>query len=197
MKEATQDLKLVIRGQEVTIPKEDYYFTEDGEVPVIRHAPLKRLAKQFGVRVTRTILEFPPVVTPDGIYVAHRAFGVDEDGVETSAVGEANPYNLEAGIASQYPVIMSNKRAEDRLLIALLGLEGKVYSESEIPQTAVSEPEEELKFTFGKYAGKTPREVLESGPDGKQYLQWFANTFEAKNSKQKKLQDITRKLLSA
>lgn len=198
MQETQKDLELVVKGKKVTIPKDDHYFTEDGRTPVIKHAPLKRLAKHFGVGVDRVVLEFSPIYTPEGMWVSHRAFGRDENGHEVSAIGEASPYNTE-GIALQYPIIMSNKRAEDRLLIALLDLEGVVYSENEIPeannQGAVApNPANADLFTFGrKHPGKTIDEVIAVD---RQYAEWFATKFQARNPKDKSLQDRVRDRLA-
>lgn len=189
MVEAQKDLELVIKGKKVVVAKDDHYFTEEG-TPVVKHAPLKRIAKEFGVKVDRVVVDFPPVLGVDGLYIAHRAFGTDENGNEVSAVGEANPLNLE-GLAAQYPVIMSNKRAEDRLLIVLLGLEGEIYSESEIAPTTSQVLD---TFPFGKYAGKSFEEVKALD---KQYLEWFANKWQPRSARDQKLQEKAKEILAA
>lgn len=190
MIESTKDLELEIKGQKVSIPKEDHYFTEHGQ-PVIKHAPLKRIAKQFGVRVQRVVLEFA-INTNHGLSVAHRAFGVDDDGFEISQIGEASAFNTD-GIAAQYPVVMSNKRAEDRLLISLLGLEGLVYSDTEFAGDNENNLQSASIFTFGKHKGKSVQEVLE---EDRGFLEWFTTKFTPRNPLQQSLVDEAKSLLA-
>ncbi|MBL4952115.1 hypothetical protein JK635_07810 [Neobacillus sp. YIM B02564] len=191
MLEAKNDLVLKIKGKEVKVAKDDHYYTDDGNTPVIKHAPLKRIAKEFGVYVSRVVPEFQPIPTQEGIpYVAHRAFGFDENGVEISALGEAGPFNVE-GIAAQFPIIMSNKRAEDRLLIALLGLEGQVYSEVEIAENVTTSSN---VFPFGKHKGKTLEEIKDQD---RGYLEWFVAKYKAKNPRDAQLIESAKAVLSA
>ncbi|MFE8700940.1 hypothetical protein ACFYKX_11795 [Cytobacillus sp. FJAT-54145] len=200
MKEATQELNLKIKGKAVKIPKEDHYFTEE-DTPVIKHAPLKKLAEKFSVRVEDVKLEATLMTTEGVPYVSHRAYGKDENGNVVTAVGEAGPYSLD-GLASNYPFIMSNKRAEDRLLIALLGLEGVVYSEAEISETSgqnasaaqSNQDPAQIPFPFGKHKGKTLEQIKDADI---QYLQWFTSSYTPRNPKDKQLVEAAKQVLAA
>ena len=133
--EATKPLELTItvggKKKQIKLEKEDYYYLsrEKEKIPVIKHDALIRLADANGIKVDKTFLEFGVFHSPNNFCFIHRAVGTLADGTVIDEVGEANPSNLDSGISKMYPGIMSNKRAQDRLLIRLMGLQGKVYSD--------------------------------------------------------------------
>lgn len=151
--EALSELNLTIsfegKKKKIVLAKDQYYLLErtGGSIPVIKHDALIRIADNHGIRIDKTVLEFGQFHSPDNFCFIHRASAKVGD-VVIDEVGEANPSNLEGAISTAYPAIMSNKRAQDRLLIRLMGLQGQVYSDSEFPSITSSksgkaEPKEE------------------------------------------------------
>ena len=133
--EPTETLSLSLRegtGQ-VMLRTDEYYYLQRGEefVPVIKHDALIRLAENNGFVIDKKELEYGIFNSPKNFCFVHRAFGTLPDGTKVDEVGEANPNNLDSGIGGAYPAIMSIKRAQDRLLIRLMGLQGQVYSDTE------------------------------------------------------------------
>ena len=149
--EATDSLKLSIEiegeKKEITLEKEEYYLLErskDNYIPVIKHDALVRIAEANGVKIDQTFLEFGQFHNPNNFCFIHRAIKKLEDGSIIDEVGEANPKNLDTAIGGAYPAIMSNKRAQDRLLIRLMGLQGQVYSDVEFSSVSTADKEDEI-----------------------------------------------------
>jgi len=209
--EATKSLELsiVVGGEkkQVKLGKEDYYYlSRDKEkIPVIKHDALIRLADANGIKVDKTFLEFGVFHSPNNFCFIHRAVGTLADGTVIDEVGEANPSNLDSGISKMYPGIMSNKRAQDRLLIRLMGLQGKVYSDVEFGSI---ESGEEIKMTidkakslivdYGSYK-KSPVTLGELKEKAPQDFEWLLNTYTVttKSSEKMKRLHYGAKILAA
>jgi hypothetical protein len=149
--QATQSLELTIfkegKKVSVTLTPEQYYLLKrngTGTIPVIYHDVLIMLADNSGKSIMKTELEFGQFNSPTNFCFVHRAYGELDNGTVVDEVGEANPNNLDRDVSASYPAIMSNKRAQDRLLIRLLGLTGQVYSDVEF---ATSRPKPESAQT--------------------------------------------------
>lgn len=205
--EPLEDIELLINGtggkpEKVKLTKSEYYVLEKGneKIPVIKHDALIRLADAHGKKIEKTILEFGQYNAPDNFCFIHRAFGVLDNGVVVDEVGEANPANLDNNISAAYPAIMSNKRAQDRLLIRLLGLTGKAYSDVEFSfsnnDTNFAEAEqndmtveeaERLTVSYGRFrnGGVTLKQLMEQYPED---FDWLLNTYKvnAKSSEHMK-----------
>jgi len=216
--EATKSLELsiVVGGEkkQVKLGKEDYYYLsrEKEKIPVIKHDALIRMADANGVKVDKTFLEFGVFHSPNNFCFVHRAVGTLADGTVVDEVGEANPQNLNTVIGGAYPAIMSNKRAQDRLLIRLMGLQGKVYSDVEfggnIYESDKTEKEEEIKMTideakslivdYGSYK-KSPVTLGELKEKAPQDFEWLLNTYTvtAKSSEKMKRLHYGAKILAA
>ncbi len=215
--EATKSLELsiVVGGEkkQVKLGKEDYYYlSRDKEkIPVIKHDALIRLADVNGIKIDRTFLEFGVFHSPNNFCFVHRAVGTLADGTVVDEVGEANPQNLNTVIGGAYPAIMSNKRAQDRLLIRLMGLQGKVYSDVEfgsIESGKEEKEEEEIKMTvdearsltvdYGSYK-KSPVTLGELKEKAPQDFEWLLNTYTvtAKSSEKMKRLHYGAKILAA
>lgn len=196
MIEADKDLIIKVAGQEVKIPKEDYYFTEDGNTPVIKHGPLSRLARQFGLKEPNTALQNQPLFHEDIPLIIYHAEGEDLQGNRIVQVGEAGPFNVE-GIGAQYPATMAFKRAQDRFFIKALGLEGTLYSDVEFASTATNPGatiDETTPFPMGKHKGKPLGVVVQSD---RSYAEWFATKFNANSPHMKQIQTFVKDLLAA
>jgi len=215
--EATKSLELsiVVGGEkkQVKLGKEDYYYlSRDKEkIPVIKHDALIRLADVNGIKIDRTFLEFGVFHSPNNFCFVHRAVGTLADGTVVDEVGEANPQNLNTVIGGAYPAIMSNKRAQDRLLIRLMGLQGKVYSDVEfgsIESGKEEKKEEEIKMTidkakslivdYGSYK-KSPVTLGELKEKAPQDFEWLLNTYTVttKSSEKMKRLHYGAKILAA
>lgn len=130
----TEKLTLKVPGdKKILLNQDQYYILErrGEQVPVIKHDSLIAVADQNGYKIDKTVLEFGIFHNSKNFCFVHRAFGSIKEGMTVEEVGEANPANLETAVSAMYPAIMSNKRAQDRLLIRMMGLQGQVYSDSE------------------------------------------------------------------
>jgi hypothetical protein len=92
------------------------------------HAALERIAAKANIT-----FDAPYVIENDGqnYSVAICVTGNMGDRIEWS-IGEASKLNYKTtGKMSAYPYAMAEKRGKDRVILKLLGLHGKVYSEVE------------------------------------------------------------------
>lgn len=187
-----QQKKLILRnGVEICLIPEQYFVTKNqqGQLLVLKHNVLVEIAEQHNYRVVKTVLEFGVYNNPKNFCFIYRAFGTIE-GNMMDEVGEANPKNLVVG--SDYPAIMANKRAQDRLLIRLLGLQGQVYSDSEInndcksqTETLTTESALELMVDYGNYK-KSPVTLGELKETNPKDFDWICNAYKiGKNSSSK------------
>src|SRR5690606_17239786 len=102
------------------------------QVVAIRSAALQRLAVQFGLNLPRPVLAWEPVYFADGPY-----FGFICDDGEICVLGEAHNGNVRSDINRRFLATTAFRRAQDRYILAKLGLlgqqtsRGRVYSESE------------------------------------------------------------------
>lgn len=196
----TEELTLKIAGKkEIKLAPDQYYLlSREGEatVPVIRHDTLVRIAEEHGFKVDKTVLEYGIFHSPSNFCFVHRAYGTTKDGVVIDEVGEANPNNLDSEIGSVYPAIMSNKRAQDRLLIRLMGLQGQVYSDVELfsKNEDAEEDQEELTIEeakalivdYGRFknAPITLEELKEKHPES---FNWLCNIYKVSSKSSPKM----------
>lgn len=127
--------KLVIKTlankkKEILLNEGDYFLY--GQNPIIKHDTLIKISEEEGYRIDKVVLEYGIFNSSNNFCFVHRAYGKDATGQFIDEVGEANPSNLDKDVSLQYPAIMSNKRAQDRLLIRMLGLQGQACSQDEI-----------------------------------------------------------------
>lgn len=209
----TEEFTLKIAGskKEVKLTPEQYYLLDRGgetPVPVIRHDALIRIAEEHGFKVDKTELEFGVFHSPTNFCFVHRAYGTMKDGTVVDEVGEANPNNLETTIGSSYPAIMSNKRAQDRLLIRLMGLQGQIYSDVEFggvvtestsdEQEITKEEAEKLMVEFGRFRNNpvSLKELQEKYPDDFNWLCYVYKPSPKSSTQMAKLHKAARLLAS-
>lgn len=146
--EATESMELEVKKgktkKKITLAPEEIYIMQrkETQVPVIKHDALIRISEEVGAKIDKTELEFAQYQNPKSFVFVHRAFGTLADGTVVDEVGEANPNNLDTYIGRVYPALMSNKRAQDRLLIRLLGLTGQIYADVEFSSVKVNDQSE-------------------------------------------------------
>lgn len=211
---ANKELELKIKdlegkGRKVVLQADDYFLLNN-KTPVIKHDSLIRLSEDNGLYIDKTELEFGSFKSPDNFCFIHRAYKTLSNGAIVDEVGEANPNNLDPGIGGNYPAIMSNKRAQDRLLIRLLGLQGQVYSDAEFggnktdkedrnEQSFTKKEAEALMVDFGKVYSKNPITLLELKNKDKNTFNWLLNTYKItprSSDKMKKLHKGAKVLAS-
>ena len=214
--EATKPLELTVtvggKKKQIKLEKDSYYYLsrEKENIPVIKHDALIRIADTNGVKVEKTFLEFGEFHSPENFCFVHRAVGTLDNGTVVDEVGEANPRNLDTVIGESYPAIMSNKRAQDRLLIRLMGLQGQVYSDVEFGSgiSKSKRKEEEIKMTveeakalvvdYGGYR-KSPITLGELKEKSPKDFDWLLNTYKitARSSEKMKMLHYGAKILKA
>lgn len=134
----TETFDLLINGNIEQIEPNDYYFLqEDGKI-VLKHNKLVQIAEKNNVKVDKTILEYGIYTNSANFYFCHRSFGKLPNGDMVDEVGDASPDNCTSKISKSIPSVMSDKRSKDKLLIRLLGIRDKVYSDCEIMSNDVS-----------------------------------------------------------
>lgn len=222
----TSPLPFFACGIESTIKPAEYLLLdrEDGTppVPVLRHDTLVREAEARNVKVEKCILEHACWVNGRNFHFAHRAMGKDSKGNPVDEVGEASPENLPGVIGKQYPYIMSDKRAKDRLLIRLLGVAGKIYADVEFGELVACENEggappvevaaaketsktdglsleeaKKLPVKFGKFDGSlTLYEFMQKYPND---FNWLVEGYKPGKRKNESMQKLSKaaKLLRA
>lgn len=178
--------------KEVTLNKEEYFLL-NGVTPVLKHDSLIKLSESNGIYIDKTVLEFGAFNDKDNFCFIHRAYKKLKNGSVIDEVGEANPNNLDPGIGGNYPAIMSNKRAQDRLLIRIMGLQGQVYSDAEFgsatestsakateikskPSLSLNEAKN-LKVDYGKVYSKNPITLGELKEKAPRDFDWLLNTY--------------------
>ena len=128
----TETFELEIFGTSEIIQPSDYYLLqEDGKI-ILKHNKLVELSDKHKVKVDKTILEYGIFNNNDNFYFTHRSYGTTSNGDVIDEVGDASPTNCNTSIAKSIPAVMSDKRSKDKLLIRLLGIRDKVYSDCEI-----------------------------------------------------------------
>jgi len=185
-------VRLADREEKVSLPPEDWYEPKGEQVVVIRSAAIQRLAARFGLSLPRPVLAFEPVYFADGPY-----FGFVCDDGEISVLGEAHPGNVRSEINRRFLATTAFRRAQDRYILAKLGLlgqqtpQGRVYSESEIEATPPPMPSEggdgdpgSARILFGRMKGKTVREAAEQDP---RLLVWLRDKWSPKDQQGNRL----------
>lgn len=104
---------------------------EDGSVSIIPHNELMKIATENSDRIEYTaklLYASPPYNFAFEATATDRVSGRKV----CSVIGESSPENLVGRIQKENPCNQAHIRAVDRVLIKLLGIDGKVYSNSEI-----------------------------------------------------------------
>lgn len=91
---------------------------------VVYHNVLEQIAAKAGIE-----FDPPTIIEADSAakIVAICVTGRNKDGASQWSIGEAAPGNNK----NTYPYAMAEKRAKDRVVLKLIGLQGLVYSEEE------------------------------------------------------------------
>ena len=138
--ESVTPFELEIFGNIEVISPNDYYFLQDSGKAVLKHDTLILLSEKHKINVDKTILEYGIYNNKDNFYFVHRSFGTTKEGIVVDEVGDASPINCSSNVAKGIPAIMSDKRSKDRLLIRLLGIKDRVYSDAEFENTKNKRP---------------------------------------------------------
>ena len=133
----TEDFALEVLGQVENISPNDYYFMqEDGKI-ILKHNKLVQLAEKNNIKIEKTELEYGIFHSPNNFYFCHRSYGKLKNGTIVTEIGDASPDNCGSEISKKIPSVMSDKRSKDKILIRLLGIRDKVYSDCEIDNISV------------------------------------------------------------
>lgn len=97
---------------------------------VVTHDSLRKIF--MSEKLLRLTYEYQPVYMDRGHYAVLCKMS-DTNGRVVQEIGESLPATLTNQISKNYPILMAYQRAFDRALIAILGLEGKILSDAEIP----------------------------------------------------------------
>lgn len=170
-------------AQTITLEPNEYFLMQGGSrtIPVIRHNALMKIADNNGLKIVRTEQEYAVYHDSSSFCFVYRAYG-ELNGVMYDEVGEANPKNLANDIAQNHPATMAIKRAKDRVICSMLGIDGEAYSDAEIEFSR--EPEEVKEMTleeaeqvvadFGQFKGHdiTVKELQTIDPKS---FEWLLN----------------------
>jgi hypothetical protein len=138
-----QEIRDLFKRHSLSLSRDDVWEVRPGS-PVIKHAPLERLAAVIGVEWGP-----PQILRSEREEAVLIATGKIGDGQPEWSIGEAvigQNYKVSGKMAA-YPYAMAEKRAKDRVILKLAGLHG-AYSEAEaddFKQEAKPEPKSEEK----------------------------------------------------
>jgi hypothetical protein len=162
-----QEIRDLFKRHNLPLSRDDVWEVRPGS-PVVKHAPLERLAAVIGVEWGP-----PQILRAEREEAVLIATGKIGDGRPEWSIGEAvigQNYKVSGKMAA-YPYAMAEKRAKDRVILKLTGLHG-AYSEEEADDFKQgSKPEEQKIPSKEVYISKAIRRMgeMESAP---QLLEW-------------------------
>jgi hypothetical protein len=121
-----QEIRDLFKRHNLSLSRDDVWEVRPG-TPVVKHAPLERLAAAIGVEWGP-----PQILRAEREEAVLIATGKIGDGQPEWSIGEAvigQNYKVSGKMAA-YPYAMAEKRAKDRVILKLAGLHG-AYSEEE------------------------------------------------------------------
>jgi hypothetical protein len=140
-----QEIRDLFKRHSLPLSRDDVWEVRPGS-PVVKHAPLERLAAVIGVEWG------PPQIfraeREEAVLIATGKIG---DGQPEWSIGEAvigQNYKVSGKMAA-YPYAMAEKRAKDRVILKLAGLHG-AYSEEEADDFKQGPKPEEQKIPSSK-----------------------------------------------
>jgi hypothetical protein len=163
-----QEIRDLFKRHSLPLSRDDVWEVRPGS-PVVKHAPLERLATVIGVEWGP-----PQILRSEREEAVLIATGKIGDGQPEWSIGEAvigQNYKVSGKMAA-YPYAMAEKRAKDRVILKLAGLHG-AYSEEEADDFKQGSKPEEQKILSSKdiYISKAIGRMgeMESAP---QLLEW-------------------------
>jgi hypothetical protein len=166
-----QEIRDLFKRHNLPLSRDDVWEVRPGS-PVVRHAPLERLAAVIGVEWGP-----PQILRAEREEAVLIATGKIGDGQPEWSIGEAvigQNYKVSGKMAA-YPYAMAEKRAKDRVILKLAGLHG-AYSEEEADDFKQGPKPEEQKIPSSKgiYIERAIGRMgeMESAP---QLLEWAKN----------------------
>jgi hypothetical protein len=163
-----QEIRDLFKRHSLPLSRDDVWEVRPGS-PVVKHAPLERLATVIGVEWGP-----PQILRAEREEAVLIATGKIGDGQPEWSIGEAvigQNYKVSGKMAA-YPYAMAEKRAKDRVILKLAGLHG-AYSEEEADDFKQGSKPEEQKILSSKdiYISKAIGRMgeMESAP---QLLEW-------------------------
>jgi hypothetical protein len=166
-----QEIRDLFKRHSLPLSRDDVWEVRPGS-PVVKHAPLERLAAVIGVEWGP-----PQILRSERDEAVLIATGKIGDGQPEWSIGEAvigQNYKVSGKMAA-YPYAMAEKRAKDRVILKLAGLHG-AYSEEEADDFKQESKSQELKVFSSKdiYIERAIGRMgeMESAP---QLLEWAKN----------------------
>jgi hypothetical protein len=140
-----QEIRDLFKRHSLPLSRDDVWEVRPGS-PVVKHAPLERLAAVIGVEWGP-----PQILRAEREEAVLIATGKIGDGQPEWSIGEAvigQNYKVSGKMAA-YPYAMAEKRAKDRVILKLAGLHG-AYSEEEADDFKQGPKPEEQKIPSSK-----------------------------------------------
>jgi hypothetical protein len=140
-----QEIRDLFKRHNLPLSRDDVWEVRPGS-PVVKHAPLERLATVIGVEWGP-----PQILRSEREEAVLIATGKIGDGQPEWSIGEAvigQNYKVSGKMAA-YPYAMAEKRAKDRVILKLAGLHG-AYSEEEADDFKQGSKPEEQKISSSK-----------------------------------------------
>jgi hypothetical protein len=140
-----QEIRDLFKRHNVPLSRDDVWEVRPGS-PVVKHAPLERLAAVIGVEWGP-----PQILRAEREEAVLIATGKIGDGQPEWSIGEASigvNYTV-SGKQKPYVYAMAEKRAKDRVILKLAGLHG-AYSEAEADDLKQESKPEEQKILSSK-----------------------------------------------
>lgn len=163
-----QEIRDLFKKHNLLLSRDDVWDVRPGS-PVVKHAPLERLAAVIGV-----VWGPPQILRSEREEAVLIATGWVGEGQSEWSIGEAvigQNYKVSGKMAA-YPYAMAEKRAKDRVILKLAGLHG-AYSEEEADDFKQEAKPEEQKIPSSKgiYIERAIGRIgeMESAP---QLLEW-------------------------
>jgi hypothetical protein len=140
-----QEIRDLFKRHNLPLSRDDVWEVRPGS-PVVKHAPLERLAAVIGVEWGP-----PQILRSERDEAVLIATGKIGDGQPEWSIGEASigvNYTV-SGKQKPYVYAMAEKRAKDRVILKLAGLHG-AYSEAEADDFKQESKPEEQKISSSK-----------------------------------------------
>ena len=133
-------IKLKISNEEITLTDDKYYFVADNGKVALKNETIETLRKHF--KISEPLFNFVETARAfsSGSFSYVVLATAERDGISYNEVGEANNLNCTGKLGTEYPATIAKIRAENRVIIKALGIQGKIYSELEFNVSILKTP---------------------------------------------------------
>lgn len=153
-------MKITVLTKEIELKEDQYLVSEDQEV-ILRKSFLIELAQVL--KLPEPEIEYIPCGTDARASVYLCKATMTHGGKSITEWGEANPRSLKSDVAKEYPATIARSRAVNKLLLKVLGLNGRVQLEDAEPKVEI---ESDVKVT-PKVTAKKATESVKTPPEEK------------------------------